>query len=96
MSGPSSTQANVRPKPPEIIPEAQKPISERATNCISRVYTVIRKIESLIPSLLKVVVSVANSVATVEAFAHLASSGWTLPPHSLAAHKLENPFEEVA
>jgi len=89
MSVPSSTQTNTSTQTPNTFSLPQKSFSERATNCISRAYTVIRKVESLVPPLLKLVVSVANSIATLEMFAHLASKGWDSPSHSF----MENTFE---
>jgi hypothetical protein len=90
MSIPSSTQANISTQTPEAIPTTQKSFSERATTCISRAYTVMRKIESLVPPLLKVIVSVAKSIATIETFAHLASNGWDLPSHSFIGQPQES------
>jgi len=87
-------QTSTPTQTPNEIPAAQKTFSEHATNYISRAYTVIRKIESLIPQLLKVVVSVAESIATVGTFAHLASKGWDGSSHSFTKSKRENPFED--
>jgi len=76
MYVPSQTQGVAYPQLPQA---TKKTLSDHITECASKVYSTVKKIEALIPPLLDLLISVAQSAAKLETFTHLASKEWNPP-----------------